>query len=149
MNIDILAEFDVKFKKYDKKRTAEGQLSDLITELKSIGIKIIENSKLQNGYGEGVCLVLTQLLDKYLINQNFIFKKPKLLDQFDEYQGDFDDIVLEEYVSNGGNLQSDKTQSNFGKTTLQNNSTKNRFFSGTGKRYHSAMSNTTQGNYSL
>ncbi len=37
----------------------------------------MDNSKFINGYGEGICLILTQLLDKYLINQNFIFKKPK------------------------------------------------------------------------
>ena len=45
--------------------------------MKNIGIKIIDNNKFTNGYGEAVCLILTQLLDKYLINQNFIFKKPK------------------------------------------------------------------------
>ncbi len=37
----------------------------------------MDNAKFANGYGEGICLILTQLLDKYLINQNFIFKKPK------------------------------------------------------------------------
>lgn len=127
-------DIDLKFKKYDKKRTLEGQLSDLMTDLKSVGIKIIENSKLHNGYGEGVCLVLTQLLDKYLINQNFIFKKPKFVDnKNDEIQTDFEEVLLEE--------SNDKTQNNF-----RYNSSKNRLVSGgKGKRYSSGMSTTTQG----
>ena len=44
MNLNILAEFDIKFKKYDKKRTPEGQLNDLFNELKQIGVKIIDTS---------------------------------------------------------------------------------------------------------
>ena len=61
-------------------------------------IKVLQNSKFKYGYGEGICLVLTQLCDKYLIKQNFIFKKPKFTDiqeveKIKEYP---EDIVLEE-----------------------------------------------------
>jgi hypothetical protein len=77
VNINLLNEFEIKFKRYDKKRTQEIQISELLNDLKSVGIKVVDNGKFTIGYGEGICLILTQLLDKYLINQNFIFKRPK------------------------------------------------------------------------
>ena len=148
--MNILQEFDIKFKKYDKKRTSEAQLNDLFNDLKGIGIKIIETSKFQNGFGEGVCLILTQLLDKYLINQNFIFKKPKLLEEkietkVEEIQNDFEEVILEE---NNNNTQinfkenNNMTQNNFKETNFYfRNSAR-----ATGKkRWNSGMSNLTQG----
>lgn len=146
VNLEILGEFDIKFKKYDKKRSADGQLSDLLTDLKQIGIKVIENSRYLNGYGEGVCLILTQLLDKYLINQNFIFKRPL----FSEVQTtqlieqDIDEIIIDP--------QNEKIMTQIGFTVnyfrqTGTASSKNRFYSGVGKkRFNSAVSNTTQGN---
>ena len=44
MKLDLLQEYDIKFKKFDKKRTPEAQLNDLLNDLKQIGVKIIENS---------------------------------------------------------------------------------------------------------
>lgn len=73
----MLNEYEIKFKKFDKKRSQDTQINELINDLKKIGIKVIDNGKFSNGYGEAICLILTQLLDKYLVNQNFIFKKPK------------------------------------------------------------------------
>lgn len=139
-------------------------MHDLINDLKAIGIKIIENSKYQNGYGEGVCLVLTQLLDKYLINQNFIFKKP-VLNFGEEDEGgeinDFDEVITEDnnlnYI-NGNNKehfanQIEKiTNNNFYANGGSNSNAnmKNRNIStaySTSKRFHSGKSNTTQGNF--
>lgn len=141
-----MQEYDIKFKKFDKKRTVEAQLSDLINDLKSIGVKIIDNSRYQNGYGEGVCLILTQLLDKYLINQNFVFSKPKLIEnKIEEIQNDFEEVILEESNNNSGSCiqnNSDKTRENFRNTP---NSSKFQRYSAS-KRY-SALSNTTQGIY--
>jgi serine/threonine protein kinase len=73
-NINILQEIDVKFKKYDKKKPQDAQIQELLNDLKNLQIKILLNSRFKFGYGDGVCLVLTQLCDKYLIKQNFIFK---------------------------------------------------------------------------
>lgn len=152
MNLNILAEFDIKFKKYDKKRTPEGQLNDLFNELKQIGVKIIDTSKFQNGYGEGVCLILTQLLDKYLINQNFIFKKPKYNDdeknelKIEEIQNEFEEVILEETPEQQGEVGE---KNNI--LTMNNFSSKTNFYfrnsaKATGKkRWNSGMSNLTQG----
>ncbi len=142
-----MQEYDIKFRKYDKKRTVEGQLSDLLNELKTLGIKIIDNSKFVNGYGEGICLIITQLLDKYLINQNFIFKKPKFIqsEPNEEIQNDFEEVILDEKEP----IQNDKnfTQNNF-------NSHTNFYFRSTAKttakkRWNSAMSNLTQGKQNI
>jgi Intra-flagellar transport protein 57 len=133
-------------KKFDKKRSIEAQLSDLLNDLKQIGIKIIENSKYQNGYGEGVCLVLTQLLDKYLINQNFIFKKPILASDGEgsDLQNNFEEVILED--NNQNNLYS---QNQIEKITNNNFYSKSnpRSANPANKRFHSGKSNTTQGNY--
>lgn len=92
-----MLEADLKLRKFDKKRSLDGQLSDLINDIKFLGIKNTDNPKLFNGYGEGVCLILTQLLDKYLINQNFIFKRPKLIeDSYEEIPYEFEEVILED-----------------------------------------------------
>jgi hypothetical protein len=90
----VLNEYEIKFKKFDKKKTLDAQINELTNDLKNVGIKIVENAKFSNGYGEAICLVLTQLLDKYLINQNFIFKKPKF-DTKIQTEEILDDIKLE------------------------------------------------------
>lgn len=153
---------EIKLKKFDKKRQIEVQLHDLINDLKAIGIKIIENSKYQNGYGEGVCLVLTQLLDKYLINQNFIFKKPELnFGEEDEGKeaNNFDEVITEDnnlnYINNNNkehfaNQIEKVTNNNFYVNGAGNNNGnwKNRNISmaySTSKRFHSGKSTTTQG----
>lgn len=58
------------------KLTIDELLKVLIEKLKELGIKLLDNAKLTNGFGEGVCLIITQLIDKILINQNFEFKQP-------------------------------------------------------------------------
>jgi len=156
-------EYEIKFKKFDKKRSIEAQVNDLISEIKQIGVKIINNSRLNNGYGEGVCLVLTQLLDKYLIIRNFIFKKPKLNDPkenlvIEELHNEIEEVILEDHVNNStSNRDTNKNNSIQPVCSdlsnlkfLKNNMTlkdivKNRYSSGR-KRWSSAMSNITQGN---
>lgn len=61
---------------FPRKKNYGEMMKDLTLAIKSMGIKIISTAKLHNGFGEGVCLVITQLLDRYLISQNYIFKKP-------------------------------------------------------------------------
>jgi hypothetical protein len=42
-------------------------MNELTEDLTSINVKVLLNSKFKYGYGDGVCLALTQLCDKYLI----------------------------------------------------------------------------------
>lgn len=149
---------EIKYKKFDKKRTIEAQLMDLINDLKAIGIKIIENSKYQNGYGEGVCLVLTQLLDKYLINQNFIFNKPKFNSGIEENKdhNEFDEVILEDNnlndlnLNNNGSNYANQIEKITNNNFYNNGNSKNRNLNtaySTSKRFHSGKSTTTQGKY--
>ncbi len=77
--------------------------------MKYLDIKIIENIKLNNtlnGFGEGICLIITQLLDKYLVNQNFIFKKPQLKNSKQFTYSDeevFEEPSIQEEFPNGPN----------------------------------------------
>lgn len=148
MNINLLEDFEIKFKRFDKKRTIETQLNELITELKQTGIKIVESSKYQKGYGEGICLILTQLLDKYLINQNFIFKRAKLVETtVNELPSDFEEVILEDNINLNSNTHyntggSDKPLSSY---NVRNNLAKPTTYSAS-KRYSSVSSATTQGN---
>jgi hypothetical protein len=99
-----------------------------------------------------VCLILTQLLDKYLINQNFIFKKPKHNDDeknepnVEEIQNDFEEVILEETPEQQGGA-GDKNNI----LTMNNFTSKTNFYfrnsaKATGKkRWNSGMSNLTQG----
>ena len=41
-----------------------------------MGVELINPELLINGYGDSCIIALTQILDKYLIQQNFIFNKP-------------------------------------------------------------------------
>lgn len=145
VNLEILQEFEIKFKKYDKKKQHLTQMNDLITDLKNMDIKIVKNSKFKYGYGEGICLALTQLCDKYLMKQNFIFKKPKFEDHVGtvEVRTAFDDIVLEENIGTNIGFKSN-TNYNFAnqfKSSLGSGS-KSRFFAGMGKkRFYSQQNN--------
>lgn len=120
-----------------------------MNDLKSIGIKIIENSKYQNGYGEGVCLILTQLLDKYLINQNFIFKKPILIEETDDgIQNEFEEVILEDnnYTQNQSEKNTTNTNIYFYNNTKSNLTGLIRnTMNANKKRFHSGKSNVTQG----
>ena len=131
VNINILQEIDVKFKKYDKKKPQDVQIQDLINDLKNLQVKILLNSRFKYGYGDGVCLVLTQLCDKYLIKQNFIFKKPKFQDIQDiekikEYP---EDIPLEENIGTNIGFKSN-TNYNFNGFKSLGGGSKTKFFSG-------------------
>ncbi len=144
VNLNIIQELEIKIKKYDKKKSHEQQMNELIEDLKSIDVKVLLNSKFKYGYGDGVCLVLTQLCDKYLIKQNYIFKKPKFKEgkqKIEEIKG-YDDIVLEENIgTNFGFIP--KTGINFGGGFKHNiTSTKTKFFQGIGiKRFNSYSNN--------
>lgn len=138
----------MKLNHFDPRKTIEGQLNNLIGDLKSIGIKIIENSKYHNGYGEGICLILTQLLDKYLINQNFIFKKPLLVNNEQDEENNIDEIV-EDYqnvnVNNNNNNQGHARIGGFNNNFCAKPGSYKPFNFTINKRFNSGKSNTTDG----
>ena len=130
-NINILQEIDIKFKKYDKKKQQEIQIQELLNDLKNLQIKVLFNSRFKYGYGDGVCLVLTQLCDKYLIKQNFIFKKPKFQDiqEIEKIKEYPDDIPLEENIGTNIGFKSN-TNYNFSGFKSIGGGSKTKFFSG-------------------
>ena len=130
-NINILQEIDIKFKKYDKKKPQENQIQELLNDLKNLQIKVLYNSRFKYGYGDGVCLVLTQLCDKYLIKQNFIFKKPKFQDiqEIEKIKEYPDDIPLEENIGTNIGFKSN-TNYNFSGYKSIGGGSKTKFFSG-------------------
>ena len=130
-NINILQEIDIKFKKYDKKKQQEIQMQELLNDLKNLQIKVLFNSRFKYGYGDGVCLVLTQLCDKYLIKQNFIFKKPKFQDiqEIEKIKEYPDDIPLEENIGTNIGFKSN-TNYNFSGYKSLGGGSKTKFYSG-------------------
>ena len=130
-NINILQEIDIKFKKYDKKKQQEIQMQELLNDLKNLQIKVLFNSRFKYGYGDGVCLVLTQLCDKYLIKQNFIFKKPKFQDiqEIEKIKEYPDDIPLEENIGTNIGFKSN-TNYNFSGYKSIGGGSKSKFYSG-------------------
>ena len=130
-NINILQEIDIKFKKYDKKKQQEVQMQELLNDLKNLQIKVLFNSRFKYGYGDGVCLVLTQLCDKYLIKQNFIFKKPKFQDiqEIEKIKEYPDDIPLEENIGTNIGFKSN-TNYNFSGYKSIGGGSKSKFYSG-------------------
>ena len=130
-NINIIQEIDIKFKKYDKKKQQEIQMQELLNDLKNLQIKVLFNSRFKYGYGDGVCLVLTQLCDKYLIKQNFIFKKPKFQDiqEIEKIKEYPDDIPLEENIGTNIGFKSN-TNYNFSGYKSLGGGSKTKFYSG-------------------
>ena len=130
-NINILQEIDIKFKKYDKKKPQDVQIQELLNDLKNLQIKVLFNSRFKFGYGDGVCLVLTQLCDKYLIKQNFIFKKPKFQDiqEIEKIKEYPDDIPLEENIGTNIGFKSN-TNYNFSGFKSIGGGSKSKFYSG-------------------
>ena len=130
VNINILQEIDVKFKKYDKKKPQDVQIKDLLNDLKNLQVKVLLNSRFKYGYGDGVCIVLTQLCDKYLIKQNFIFKKPKFTDVNEIEKKDYnEDILLEENIGTNIGFKSN-TNYNFSGFKSIGGGSKTKFYSG-------------------
>ena len=119
------------FKKYDKKKQQEIQMQELLNDLKNLQIKVLFNSRFKYGYGDGVCLVLTQLCDKYLIKQNFIFKKPKFQDiqEIEKIKEYPDDIPLEENIGTNIGFKSN-TNYNFSGYKSLGGGSKTKFYSG-------------------
>ena len=143
VNLNIIQELDIKIKKYDKKKSHENQMNELIDDLKSMDVKVLMNSRFKYGYGDGVCLVLTQLCDKYLIKQNYIFKKPKFKEgnqKVEQIKG-YDDIVLEENIGTNFGFKPN-TGINFGGGFKHNTTgTKTKFFQGYGKKRFNSYNN--------
>ena len=130
-NINILQEIDVKFKKYDKKKPQDAQIQELLNDLKNLQVKVLLNSRFKFGYGDGVCLVLTQLCDKYLIKQNFIFKKPKFKDvqEIEKIKEYPEDIPLEDNIGTNIGFKSN-TNYNFNGFKSIGGGSKTKFYSG-------------------
>lgn len=51
-------------------------LNNLQEEFKLLKIEVIDLNKLTLGYGDNCIIILTQLLDRYLIDQNYTFVRP-------------------------------------------------------------------------
>ena len=152
VNYNILQEIYIKFKKYDKKKSQDAQIQELLNDLKNSQDKVLLNSRFKYGYGDGVCLVLTQLCDKYLIKQNFIFKKPKYKDsQKIEKIKDFnEDILLEENIGTNIGFKSN-TNYNFSGFKSIGSGSKTKFYSGQKFKHFTSigpMNDETSTNYS-
>ena len=151
-NINILQEIDIKFKKYDKKKPHDTQMKDLLDDLRNLQVKILNNSRFKYGYGDGVCLVLTQLCDKYLIKQNFIFKKPKFKDvqEIEKIKEYPEDIPLEENIGTNIGFKSN-TNYNFSGFKSMGGGSKTKFYSGQKFKHFASvgpMNDETSTNYS-
>ena len=151
-NINILQEIDVKFKKYDKKKPQEAQIQDLLNDLKNLQVKVLINSRFKYGYGDGVCLVLTQLCDKYLIKQNFIFKKPKFKDiqEIEKIKDYPEDICIEENIGTNIGFKSN-TNYNFSGFKSIGSGSKTKFYPGQKFKHFTStgpMNDETSTNYS-
>ena len=151
-NINILQEIDLKFKKYDKKKPQDVQIQDLLNDLKNLQVKVLINSRFKYGYGDGVCLVLTQLCDKYLIKQNFIFKKPKFQDvqEIEKIKEYPEDIPLEENIGTNIGFKSN-TNYNFSGFKSIGGGSKTKFYSGQKFKHFTSigpMNDETSTNYS-
>ncbi|MCQ2816851.1 MAG: protein kinase [archaeon] len=147
INLTSLYKADIKFQRYNTGQSREEQMNNLISILKSMDVKVLQNSKFKYGYGEGVCLVLTQLCDKYLIKQNFIFKKPKFVGKEkkiskEDSNKDFDRIMVEDKIGTQIGFKAN-TNYNFGmnfKPGLASHNNSNRFSGVSKKRFNSATS---------
>ena len=130
-NHDIINKYYFACNMYDKKKQQEIQMQELLNDLKNLQIKVLFNSRFKYGYGDGVCLVLTQLCDKYLIKQNFIFKKPKFQDiqEIEKIKEYPDDIPLEENIGTNIGFKSN-TNYNFSGYKSIGGGSKSKFYSG-------------------
>ena len=151
-NINILQEIDVKFKKYDKKKPQDAQIQELLNDLKNLQVKVLINSRFKYGYGDGVCLVLTQLCDKYLIKQNFIFKKPifKDIQEIEKIKEYPEDIPLEENIGTNIGFKAN-TNYNFSGFKSIGGGSKTKFYSGQKFKHFTSigpMNEETSTNYS-
>jgi len=97
--------YKYQIKEFDKKKNPEVCSKDLFTDLKDL-IKLTDSlspTSVINGWGEGVCIVINDLLNKYLINEGFEFLNPK---HDNEEQNQIDDnlpdINVEEITSKEG-----------------------------------------------
>ena len=102
-----------------------------MSNLKNLQVKVLLNSRFKFGYGDGVCLVLTQLCDKYLIKQNFIFKKPKFKDvqEIEKIKEYPEDIPLEDNIGTNIGFKSN-TNYNFNGFKSIGGGSKTKFYSG-------------------
>ena len=114
-----------------KKKSQDSQIQDLLNDLKNLQVKVLLNSRFKYGYGDGICLVLTQLCDKYLIKQNFIFKKPKFQDvqEIENIKDYSEDIPLEENIGTNIGFKSN-TNYNFSGFKSIGSGSKTKFYSG-------------------
>mmetsp|Transcript_11598 Transcript_11598/g.27036 ORF Transcript_11598/g.27036 Transcript_11598/m.27036 type:complete len:778 (-) Transcript_11598:102-2435(-) len=78
----------------------------LLPQLAQRGLQISSEAtltQLQQGYGEGVCLVLNELINQELVARNFHFAAPCWMDE--QEQDDCEDI--EEDIADGGEAQAE------------------------------------------
>lgn len=86
-------------KDFDKKKNVELYAKDLLSSLKEmikISDSIVANSII-NGWGEGVCIIINDLLNKYLINEGFEFLNPDYREPQGAEEEKLPEINVEEF----------------------------------------------------
>lgn len=73
---DKTNEYNVQSIRLNDKEDYLVQLKKLVDSLKSLAIEAVDYNKLIKGFDDDCIIVITQLLDRYLIEQNFTFHKP-------------------------------------------------------------------------
>jgi estrogen-related receptor beta like 1 len=136
ININNLTNSKIEFKQYDKTLKNEVQLNELVSKLQKNKIKVVVNNRFKYGYGDSVCSVITQLCDKYLMNQNYIFKTPKFNKNKENkviIENNFDDIILEDNINTNIGFKAN-TNYNFGNhfTVSTKDGSNNLFYNGFG-----------------
>ena len=144
ISINNLNDNKIEFKRYDKTLKLNEQLNELVQKLHNNKIKVVVNNRFKYGYGDSVCSVITQLCDKYLMNQNYIFKTPKFFkNKENKIEKIYDDnIILEDNINTNIGFKAN-TNYNFGNhfTGSTRDGSNNLFYNGFGVKKFISNSN--------
>ena len=149
ISINNLNDNKIEFKRYDKTLKLNEQLNELVQKLHNNKIKVVVNNRFKYGYGDSVCSVITQLCDKYLMNQNYIFKTPKFFkNKENKIEKIYDDnIILEDNINTNIGFKAN-TNYNFGNhfTGSTRDGSNNLFYNGFGVKKFISNSNFSNNN---
>jgi hypothetical protein len=149
ISINNLNDNKIEFKRYDKTLKLNEQLNELVQKLHNNKIKVVVNNRFKYGYGDSVCSVITQLCDKYLMNQNYIFKTPKFFkNKENKIEKIYDDnIILEDNINTNIGFKAN-TNYNFGNhfTVSTRDGSNNLFYNGFGVKKFISNSNFSNNN---
>ena len=87
------------------KSNLDKMIENLMNEIKNFGVKIpefVSYESLKNGFGEAVCFIVNDLLNKELIRQDYSFKAPILIENGVECYGEPpEEIAFYEEIESG------------------------------------------------